>query len=112
MKISQHARVNIVFLTSVVIVVFDLSDEGSLLSISRWMEDATKSASDPVKFLVGTKKDIVVSTYLYFVNGEPIIYKGAQQLSGRVLDLRWRGGGLEPHRRHCLVSLNKTLILA
>ena len=45
---------------SVVVVVFDLSDESSLYSISRWMEDATKSASDPVKFVVGTKKDTVV----------------------------------------------------
>ena len=48
---------------SVVIVVFDLSDEASLVSISRWMEDATKSASDPVKFVVGTKKDLVVCKY-------------------------------------------------
>lgn len=44
---------------NVVVVVFDLSDEGSLHSISRWMEDASSSASDPVKFVVGTKKDLV-----------------------------------------------------
>ena len=30
---------------------------------------------------------------------------GAQWLSGRVLDLRPRGHGLEPHRRHCVVVL-------
>ena len=36
----------------------------------------------------------------------------AQWISGRVLDSRpWRRG-LEPHRRHCVVSLGKTLILA
>ena len=34
--------------------------------------------------------------------------KGAQWLSGRVLDSRPRGRGLEPHRRHCVVSLSKT----
>ena len=34
---------------------------------------------------------------------------GAQWLSGRVLDSRPRGRGLEPHRRHCFVSLSKTL---
>ena len=45
-----------------VVVVFDLSDESSLHSISRWMEDATKSAADPIKFVVGTKKDMVVCT--------------------------------------------------
>ena len=34
--------------------------------------------------------------------------KGTQWLSGRVLDSRPRGRGLEPHRRHCVVSLSKT----
>ena len=46
-------------------MVFDLSDEGSLHSISRWMEDASSSASDPVKFVVGTKKDLVVGGHNY-----------------------------------------------
>ena len=32
---------------------------------------------------------------------------GAQWLSGRVLDLRPRGSGFEPHRRHCVVSSSK-----
>ena len=32
--------------------------------------------------------------------------KGAQWLSGRVLDVRWRGGGFQPHRHHCVVSLS------
>ena len=34
--------------------------------------------------------------------------EGAQWLSGRVLDSRPKGQGLEPHRRHCVVSLSKT----
>ena len=34
--------------------------------------------------------------------------RGAQWLSGRVLDSRPKGRGFEPHRRHCLVSLSKT----
>ena len=33
---------------------------------------------------------------------------GAQWLSGRVLDSRLRGCKLEPHWRHCVVSLSKT----
>ena len=38
---------------------------------------------------------------------------GAQWLSGRVLDSRLKGRGLEPHRRHCIVVLEKdTFILA
>ena len=39
--------------------------------------------------------------------------KGAQWLSGRVLDSRPKGRGFEPHRRHCVVVLEKdTFILA
>ena len=34
---------------------------------------------------------------------------GAQWLSGRMLDSRPRGCGLEPHRRHCVVSLSKNI---
>ena len=34
---------------------------------------------------------------------------GAQWLSGRVLDLRPRGRGFEPHQRHCVVSLSKNI---
>ena len=35
--------------------------------------------------------------------------KGAQWLSGRVLDSRPRGHGFEPHRSHCVVSLSKNI---
>ena len=34
---------------------------------------------------------------------------GAQWLSGRVLDLRPKRRGFEPHRRHCVVSLSKNI---
>ena len=34
---------------------------------------------------------------------------GAQWLSGRVLDLRPRGYGFEPHPRHCVVSSSKNI---
>ena len=41
------------------------------------------------------------------------LYKGAQWLSGRVLDSRPKGRGFEPHRRHCVVVLEQdTFILA
>ena len=36
------------------------------------------------------------------------VLRGAQWLSGRVLDSRPRGRGFEPNRRHCNVSLSKT----
>ena len=42
-----------------------------------------------------------------------LFFKGAQWLSGRVLDSRPRGRGFEPHRRHCVVFLEHgTFILA
>ena len=34
---------------------------------------------------------------------------GAQWHSGRVLDSRPKGRGLEPHQRHCVVSLSKNI---
>ena len=34
-----------------------------------------------------------------------------QLLSGRVLDSRLRGSRFEPHLRHCVVFLTKTLII-
>ena len=37
------------------------------------------------------------------------LYMGAQWLSGRVLDLRPKGRGFEPHRCHCIVSLSKNI---
>ena len=40
-------------------------------------------------------------------------FQGAQWLSGRVLDMRPKGSGFEPHRRHCVVVLEQdTFILA
>ena len=36
--------------------------------------------------------------------------KGAQWLSGSVLESRPRGQGFKPHRSHGVVSLNKTLL--
>ena len=37
------------------------------------------------------------------------LLRGAQWLSGRVLDSRPKGRGFEPHRRHCIVSLSKNI---
>ena len=36
-----------------------------------------------------------------------LCFKGAQWLSGRVLDSRPRGRGFEPHLRHCVVVLEQ-----
>ena len=54
----KHMLLCIVF--TVVIVVFDLNEVESLANARTWAEDACKNASDPLVFLVGTKKDLVV----------------------------------------------------
>ena len=42
-----------------------------------------------------------------------LMIRGAQWLSGRVLDSRPKGRGFEPNRRHCVVVLEQdTFILA
>ena len=38
-----------------------------------------------------------------------LLFKGAQWLSGRVLDSRPDGSGFVPYRRHCVVSLSKNI---
>ena len=48
-------------------------------------------------------------TALYILVSKLKKTKGAQWLSGRVLDLRPRGRGFEPHQRHWVVSLSKTI---
>ena len=57
------------------------------------------------KFLRMTGELVSEETQLVEINKH---FEGAQWLSGRVLDSRWRGCGFKPHRRHLLVSLSKT----
>ena len=53
------------------------------------------------------KNDTVV-TYMH-THTVHVLPRGAQWLSGRVLDSRPNGRGFEPHRRHCVVSLSKNI---
>ena len=43
------------------------------------------------------------------IHGTLFTLMGVQRLSGRVLDSRLKGRGLEPHQRHCLVFLSKNI---
>ena len=49
-----------------------------------------------------------LSDRTYYIVGNLMSQRGAQWLSGRVLDSRLGGHGLEPHLSHCVVSLSKT----
>ena len=52
----------------------------------------------------------VLGTFYRYISFTAV---GARWLSGRVLDSRLRGRGLEPHRCHCIVVLEQdTFILA
>ena len=58
---------------------------------------------------VDCERIIIFFNYALFLSGG----RGAQWLSGRVLDSRPKGSGFEPHRRHCVVVLEQdTFILA
>ena len=48
------------------IVSFDLSDISSLRNAQRWKDEACKSADNPLVFLVGLKKDLVVKYWIPF----------------------------------------------
>ena len=52
----------------VVIVAFDLSDLESLSNSRQWCEDACQHAEDPLVFLVGTKKDLLVGCMIICSN--------------------------------------------
>ena len=52
------------------------------------------------------KKFVTLGTIL--IRFDLKLQKGAQRLSGRVLDSRPRDRGFESHQRHCAVSLRKT----
>ena len=55
--------------------------------------------------------DLVILRTISHLNLEiNYILKGAQWLSGIVLDLRPKGHGFKPHQHHCVVSLSKTVI--
>ncbi|KAK2153719.1 hypothetical protein LSH36_288g02047 [Paralvinella palmiformis] len=58
--------------SNVVIVVFDMSDISSLTGVTQWKEDACQNASDPLVFLVGTKKDLLTDTSYGTVEKEAI----------------------------------------
>ena len=80
------------------------------------VDDIPSVAPDLLTRLVDLLK---VSLYNYLASFpqknklKGITVKGAQWLSGRVLDSRPRTSGFEPHQRHCVVVLEQdTFILA
>ncbi|XP_076434760.1 ras-related protein Rab-34-like [Babylonia areolata] len=44
---------------NIVIVAFDLTDDETLQHVPKWMDEATENADEPLKFLVGTKRDLL-----------------------------------------------------
>ena len=53
---------------------------------------------------------VLVVGYMHLCFDAKKIFKGQMwELSGRVLDSRPKGRGFEPHWRHCVVSLSKSI---
>ena len=47
------------------VVAFDLCDINTLATAKTWYQEAMSAADDPVVFLVGMKKDMLVSAVLH-----------------------------------------------
>ena len=58
--------------------------------------------------MVSVKTTVNCSFFLYCLYGAPVLFRGAQWLSGRVSDSGARGRGSETYCRR-VVSLSKTL---
>jgi hypothetical protein len=56
---------------SVVVIVFDMSDSKTLRNAVQWKEEARRNAGtdseDQLLFLVGSKKDLLVSDSISFI---------------------------------------------
>ena len=61
----------------------------------------------PILYLKASQV-LCILIMLYFCPGFKVLKTGAQWLRGRVLDLRQRGHGFEPHWCHCVVSMSMT----
>ena len=75
----------------------------------------TSTQNEKVKYPYS--RYVFITVFLHMnddvVNVQTGLIKGAQWLSGRVLDSKPKGRGFEPHRRHCVVVLEQdTFILA
>jgi len=54
------------YLYAVIVTIFDASNLETLSTCQKWMDDAVgANSSNPLKFLVATKMDLVVSTSIY-----------------------------------------------
>ena len=62
---------------------------------------------DKFYFHIGTLNDTLCTPHIAIQSTAKA--KGAQWLSGRVLDSRPKSRGFEPHRRHYVVSLSKNI---
>lgn len=61
-EVIKLGELSLFFSCSVIITVFDASNLESLSTCQRWMDDAVSANSVvPIKFLVATKMDLVVS---------------------------------------------------
>ena len=66
-----------------------------------------------IKSISRAKLSVWLCCHIFLNIQTPILIRGAQWLSGRVLDLRPRGCRFEPHGSHCVVVLEQdTFILA
>ena len=80
-----------------------------MVNISCISRNLFRSSGIPIRLTQPTLEIYTDLRILKFIEANNNINRGAQWLSGRVLDSRPKGRGFEPHRRHCVVSLSKNI---
>ena len=85
--------------------VCPVAQQSKNIQVTRKGSDQTAHMHRLICGFVGCTYHIVGSLILQLM----YVLKGVQWISVRVLDMRLRGRGLEPHRRHCVVSLSKNI---
>ena len=72
------------------------------------LRDHAKMIESMLKKVHQWQKRLQTERKWYCLISQPNLWEHSV-LSGRMLDLRLRGLGFEPHRRHCIVSLRKNI---
>ena len=102
---GHHRNASVVYITQ---NLFQQSKSSRTISLNAHYLVLFQSPRDKMQIKVLANQLQAPHMIHTFNDATSIPHEGAQWLSGRVLDLRPKGRGFEPHRRHCVVSLSKT----
>ena len=89
--------------------MFPLTIIGLTVNIENSMDPDGGAGSTLLSKYELSRVRLVSRNFVICLHCISFVSRGVERLSGRVLNPRSWGCGLEPHWRHCIVSLSKTL---